>query len=73
MSKIVDWLIGFVICVAIILWLVKDLIGVDIIKNIKEDERPINEQVGSGLKNINQDFQIGLNDTTIINIDSIKK
>ena len=62
------------IIVAIIFWgSITFFIG-SAVKEIKEDKRPFFEQVGSGLKDIGEDFNRGLeSDTTIVlNTDTIE-
>ena len=71
MSKLIGWIIGAIICIAILLWLVKATTGIDVYENVKNDERPFMEQVGSGLKNVNKDFQRGLGTDTLV-VDTLK-
>lgn len=65
MGKLINWLIRMIIGIIIIVWVIQLAIGINIYNIIMDDERPVMEQLGSGIKNINNDFQKGLNTDTI--------
>jgi len=63
MGKLLNYIISAIIVIAIILWLVKEITGIE----------PFMEQVGSSVKNIGSDFQKGFEDDIILDTMNIKK